>query len=101
MQLPASPHWSDWEQLKLQALLSQNCPAMHFVPHVPQFFGSLASTTHTPSQNVVPLRHWHWPLTHTWLLAQAWPHEPQLRLSLEKSAHPLPQRSVPVRHTTP
>jgi hypothetical protein len=72
-------------QLPLQALAAQVTVAMLFgeqaLVQPPQWLGSLVVSIQTLLQ-LVPVAHWHEPVTHTMPVGQAWPQVPQLALSV-------------------
>jgi hypothetical protein len=57
-------------------------PPLQTVPHFPQLFGSVESSTQCPEQFVSPLAHCnepeHVPFEQAWPDGHAWPHAPQL-----------------------
>jgi hypothetical protein len=67
--------------------LQKGVGAAHPAPHVPQFAGSLARSTHAPSQRNAPSGHTQRPPTQLWLAAQTAPHAPQLRRSWSRDTH--------------
>ena len=93
-------------QLKLQIPFSQTSFEAQGGPQVPasvlpQCFGSVSSTVHSPSQLVVPALHLQTLLSQICPLRQALPHAPQFLESAVGSMQPWPQRTVPVWQTIP
>lgn len=78
--------------------LSQTSPVPHLVPHVPQLFGSVAVSVHSPLQSACPAAHWQVPLVQLCPLTHVVPHAPQLVLSDFRSTHAPPHAESPVAH---
>jgi hypothetical protein len=76
-----------------QFAFEHTCPVEHFVPHVPQLFGSLWSWAHVEPHWVVPppQARPQEPAEHAWPAEQAFPHPPQFVGSTEVSTHLPPQ----------
>jgi hypothetical protein len=55
----------------------QSCAPTHSVPQVPQLFGSIERSTHTPPQDVCPAGQAHLPATQLVPPLQATPQPPQ------------------------
>lgn len=82
-------------QLALQAPFEQTSPAVHALPHAPQWAGSLFRSVHAPSQADMGALHVssHLPATQLAVPAPSgqWlPQLPQLSGSVARSAHTLP-----------
>jgi hypothetical protein len=79
----------------------------HVMPHAPQSFALLRTSTQTPLQLVSPGRQPHTPALHACAAAHARPHAPQLFGSLIRSEQSLPVQVVPAHehwpllHTSP
>jgi hypothetical protein len=73
-------------------------PFGHFVPQMPQLFGSVCALTQTPLHNVIPVGHTHAPILQIVPPAHALPHVPQL-LVVVKSTQVVPHTPNPVGHT--
>jgi hypothetical protein len=77
----------------------QTSPEVHFVPHEPQWFGSLLVLTHVPPQSVsdgVLGGQPHCPPEQTSGEVHVVPHAPQLLLSYCVSMQVPPQLVVPI-----
>ena len=75
-------------------------PAGQAVPHAPQFWISVARSTHARSQSVsAPQSGAHAPDLHTWADGQAVPHAPQFAGSVVTFAQAEPHCIRPVAHT--
>ena len=59
------------------ALETQILPAVHTVPHAPQFAPSVFGSTHTPLHVIVPVLQVHVPLMQSSPVEQPLPHAPQ------------------------
>src|SRR5580658_4004185 len=75
----------------------QTLPALHVLPHVPQFWESIFVLVQTPPQSVVPLPQLgaHVPAEHTSPVGQALPHLPQLASSVIGSTQTDPHWRLP------
>ena len=60
---------------------------VHVFPQVPQFLGSLATSTHAPLHDVRSAAHPHAELAQTWSSAHAFAHAPQSLGLLFRSTH--------------
>ena len=78
-------------QLLLQAPFPQTSPGAQASPQLPQFFGSLTTSTQAPLHRVLPASHTQVPLVQLWRAPQATPHEPQFFGSLARSTQLPPQ----------
>jgi hypothetical protein len=77
---------------------TQVLPRPQRLPHVPQLFGSVVVSVHSPLQLVSPPPQTHAPLVHDAPVPQALPHAPQSNGSLVRSTHALLQFVRPVPH---
>jgi hypothetical protein len=82
-----------------QPPLRQVSPRPQMLPQRPQWFGSVAVSTHRPTHNAIghPLVR-HVPSMHAWPLAQRLPHDPQFALSERESTQVPPQIKSGARH---
>jgi hypothetical protein len=79
----------------VQTPLTHDCPAAHFMPHMPQLLTSVCVLTHEPAQLVCPVVHVvvQAPAEQTCPAAHFMPHMPQLAASVWRLAH-VPSQSV-------
>jgi hypothetical protein len=98
--LPHGEYPGAHESAHFEAL--QSCPAVHFVPHVPQLFGSVSTFTHNPLHDICPVGHAtvHLPATHASPDPQPFPHTPQLPRSVCVSMHAPPHAVWPALHVS-
>jgi hypothetical protein len=88
-------------QVSAHAPCEQTSPALHFVPHAPQFDGSTFVSTHVAPHFVVPPTHSsaHSPFAQTCPAEHFVPHVPQLFGSDFVSAQLVPHCVVPAPHS--
>jgi hypothetical protein len=74
-------------------------PIGHMCPHVPQLFGSLATTAQPPpGQRIAPVPHVQTPDVHMPPVPQFRPHAPQFDVSVASIAHVVAQATKPAPH---
>jgi hypothetical protein len=86
----AETHW----------LFAQNWPEAHEVEQLPQRSGLDVRSTHTPSHEVWPGGHVHWPLWQVVPARQTVPQPPQLLPSLARFTHAREQLVSPMVQVT-
>jgi hypothetical protein len=81
--------------------LRQTWPALHAVPHLPQFAASDCVSLQPLAHAASPDRHWHAELAQLCPLTQALPQLPQFALLLEISTHAEPHTAWPAAQVEP